>query len=187
MALSSRQGYSTSPHREEDLGLPYSGSRQTKPLQDIHNIPEDSETALRSDRPTRPPLQKRTTSAAARHGSYRAALGLEKTAPIDKDHDTAPHHEYLWPRIRVILREPFAEFWGVFIFIMFGDGGIAQVLLSERLTTAPGVNGFGSYQTISFLGGFLAAGVVYATYIDSINNYAGYGVRTVPPNQGQDG
>lgn len=35
-----------------------------------------------------------------------------------------------WSKIRHFLREPFAEFWGVFILIMFGDGVVAQVVLS---------------------------------------------------------
>lgn len=40
------------------------------------------------------------------------------------------------------------------------------------------------YLVAQFLGGFLAAGVVYANYIPSIDNYAGVGVRTVPPAEG---
>lgn len=40
---------------------------------------------------------------------------------------------------------------------------------------------FPSYLIAQFLGGFVASGVVYANYINAINNFAGYGVRTVPP------
>lgn len=47
-----------------------------------------------------------------------------------------------WSRTRRTLREPFAEFWGVFILIMFGDGVVAQVVLSK------GKNG--DYQSISW-------------------------------------
>jgi aquaglyceroporin related protein, other eukaryote len=36
-----------------------------------------------------------------------------------------------WSRIRHHLREPFSEFFGVFILIMFGDGVVAQVVLSK--------------------------------------------------------
>lgn len=36
-----------------------------------------------------------------------------------------------WSRIRHYLREPFSEFFGVFILIMFGDGVVAQVVLSN--------------------------------------------------------
>jgi aquaglyceroporin related protein len=49
-----------------------------------------------------------------------------------------------------VLREPFAEFWGVAIMVMFGNGSVAQVLLSTGQTTAPGGNGFGQYQSINW-------------------------------------
>lgn len=48
----------------------------------------------------------------------------------------------LWPRIRRVLREPFSEFLGTFIIIMFGDGVVAQVVLSR------GKNG--DYQSIRY-------------------------------------
>lgn len=48
----------------------------------------------------------------------------------------------LWPRIRRIFREPLSEFLGVFILIMFGDGVVAQVVLSNGEK--------GDYQSISW-------------------------------------
>ena len=48
----------------------------------------------------------------------------------------------LWPRIRHKCRGPFAEFMGTFILVMFGDGVVAQVTLSNG-------NG-GDYQSISW-------------------------------------
>lgn len=48
----------------------------------------------------------------------------------------------LWPRIRHYCRAPFAEFMGTFILIMFGDGVVAQVVLSN--------GSFGEYQSISW-------------------------------------
>jgi hypothetical protein len=47
-----------------------------------------------------------------------------------------------WSRIRRYFREPLAEFFGVFILILFGDGVVAQVVLSG------GKNG--DYQSISW-------------------------------------
>lgn len=47
-----------------------------------------------------------------------------------------------WSRIRRYFREPLAEFFGVFILILFGDGVVAQVVLSK------GKNG--DYQSISW-------------------------------------
>jgi len=47
-----------------------------------------------------------------------------------------------WSRIRHYLREPFSEFFGVFILILFGDGVVAQVVLSNGTK--------GDYQSISW-------------------------------------
>lgn len=165
--------------------------------------------------------------------SVRSHIGLKPEAPIDAEHEDLEHHELLWSRIRLALREPFAEFFGTFIMVLFGDGSVAQVLLSASSTTstiAPGMSGYGNYQSISwgwgigvmlgiyvagdsggflnpaitfcfclyrglpwrrfpiyflaqFLGGFAGAGVIYANYINAINNYEGHNVRTVPPSK----
>ncbi|KAF2036678.1 aquaporin [Setomelanomma holmii] len=92
----------------------------------------------------------------------RSALGLHPQAPIDEEHDQGPRSELLWSRIRTVLREPFAEFWGVAIMVMFGDGSVAQVLLSTGQTTAPGGNGFGNYQSINWGWGL---GVMLGVYV----------------------
>ena len=54
--------------------------------------------------------------------SVRSYIGLKAEAPIDKEHEDLEHHELLWSRIRLALREPFAEFFGTFIMVLFGDG-----------------------------------------------------------------
>ncbi|KAF2436559.1 aquaporin [Tothia fuscella] len=170
--------------------------------------------------------QERRTSPKL--NKARGRMGLHPNAPIDETHDLAPHQDLLWSRIRLALREPFAEFLGVFVLVLFGNGSVAQVLLSTGQKTAPGGNGFGEYQSISWgwglgvmlgvyvagdsgaylnpavtfancyyrglpwrrfpvyfiaqvLGGFVAAGVVYANYINAINALEGHGIRTVPP------
>jgi aquaglyceroporin related protein len=51
-------------------------------------------------------------------------------------------HKLLWSRIRQCLREPFSEFFGTMILILFGDGVVAQVLLSGGQK--------GDYQSISW-------------------------------------
>ncbi|EON67587.1 hypothetical protein W97_06955 [Coniosporium apollinis CBS 100218] len=178
------------------------------------------------------PPEKSTSSGLQKTSSgletTRQRLGLHPTAPISEDHDVAPHQDLLWSRVRLTLREPFAEFWGTFILVLFGNASVAQVLLSQRLETAPGANGFGEYQSISWgwglgvmlgvyvagdsgaylnpaitfssclyrglpwrrfplyfiaqmLGGFVAAGVLYANYVTAIDDFEGYGIRTVPP------
>jgi aquaglyceroporin related protein len=74
------------------------------------------------------------------HG-LRSKLGLQPLAPVDEEHDLAEHQDLLWSRIRLALREPFAEFMGVFILVLFGDGSVAQVMLSAGQVTAPGIFG----------------------------------------------
>lgn len=37
----------------------------------------------------------------------------------------------MWGRIRLILREPFLEFWGAFILVLIGDSVMAQTYLSN--------------------------------------------------------
>lgn len=88
------------------------------------------------------------SSSGLRHA--RSAIGLHPQAPIDSDDDADERQKLLWSRIRIALREPFAEFWGVVIMVLFGDGSVAQVLLSAGETSAPGGNGFGAYQSISW-------------------------------------
>lgn len=57
--------------------------------------------------------------------------------------DAIPQRPDLWwSRVRQTLRDPFSEFFGVFILILFGDGVVAQVVLSG------GKNG--SYQSINW-------------------------------------
>jgi aquaglyceroporin related protein, other eukaryote len=80
----------------------------------------------------------------------RSALGLHPAAPILHDHDIEEYQKLWWSKVKIALREPFAEFFGVMIMVMFGDGSVAQVLLSTGQTTAPGGNGFGAYQSISW-------------------------------------
>ena len=85
--------------------------------------------------------------------SVRSHIGLKPEAPIDEEHEELKHHDLLWSRIRLALREPFAEFFGTFIMVLFGDGSVAQVLLSAGNTTstlAPGMDGYGNYQSISW-------------------------------------
>ncbi|EME46684.1 hypothetical protein DOTSEDRAFT_61285 [Dothistroma septosporum NZE10] len=167
--------------------------------------------------PSRPLQQQPTTKAA-----------------LDEEHDLAPHNDTLWAKIKIALKEPFAEMWGTFILVLFGLGGIAQVSLSKTKggqfnpTYPDGLN-YGTWQDINWafgiglmlgiyvagnsgaflnpavtltscllrklpwrrlpmywfsqiLGAFLAAGVVYANYIDAINMVEGYGIRSVGGN-----
>lgn len=59
--------------------------------------------------------------------TVRSRFGLQPDAPLDEEHQGLEHHDLLWSRIRLAMREPFAEFFGTFIMVLFGDGSVAQV------------------------------------------------------------
>ncbi|KAF9631697.1 putative aquaporin 3 protein [Lasiodiplodia theobromae] len=125
----------------------------------------------------------------------------------------------LWSRIRRIHKEAFSEFLGTFVLILFGDGVVAQVVLSSGEkgdyqsiswgwglgvmlgVYCSGYSGghinpavtfancvfrkfpwkkFPIYTVAQVLGAMCASAVVYGNYISAIDNYEGYGVRTVP-------
>lgn len=50
--------------------------------------------------------------------------------------------DLVWSRLRRSIREPLAEFFGTFILVLFGDGSIAQVILSNGTK--------GEYQSIAW-------------------------------------
>lgn len=134
----------------------------------LHNIP----TGQASHHEHAPPLSageptvssgnfdlQKTSSGL--HGT-RHLLGLHPEAPVLEEHDTSEHSDLWWPKVRMTLKEPFAEFFGVFIMVLFGDGSVAQVLLSQGEKSAPGGNGYGEYQSISWGWGL---GVMLGVYV----------------------
>jgi len=70
----------------------------------------------------------------------------EHGAPIDRsataERKKPANAGLRWPRIRHVFREALSEFMGTFILIMFGDGVVAQVVLSNGTK--------GDYQSISW-------------------------------------
>lgn len=74
-------------------------------------------------------------SPYAEHGP-----GIDHNIPQEAAVPLGP--DLFWSRIRHTFREPLAEFFGVFVLILFGDGVVAQVVLSG------GKNG--SYQSINW-------------------------------------
>ncbi len=97
----------------------------------------------------------------------RSRLGLQPQAPIVEEHDLAEQQDWWWAKVRIALREPFAEFFGTMILVLFGDGAVAQVLLSTGQKSAPGGNGFGNYQSINW--GW-ALGVMLGIYVAGQSN-----------------
>jgi len=98
------------------------------------------------------PLDTKTTTSSSQGLQFTRSklLGLHPHAPIAEEHDATPYSGLWWSKVRLALREPFAEFFGVMILVLFGDGSVAQVLLGANDKTAPGGNGYGGYQSISW-------------------------------------
>jgi len=75
-------------------------------------------------------------------------LEIAATNPQDSSNETTARpggsakRTPRWVRIRQALRDPFSEFLGVFTLIMFGDGVVAQVVLSKGQK--------GDYQSINW-------------------------------------
>lgn len=83
-------------------------------------------------------------------GSTSLYLGSKHEASI---HDLTPQIEsptvpppLLWYKLRACGRDAFSEFFGTMILILFGDGVVAQVLLSHDQK--------GDYQSISWGWGY---------------------------------
>lgn len=78
----------------------------------------------------------------------RERVGLPEDPPILPEHEKIDR--FNWPSVRVIFREPLAEFFGTMVMVLFGNGSVAQVLLGGGEISAPGRNGYGSYQSINW-------------------------------------
>jgi len=133
------------PPRQPSLSHYFASNSSTSRL---HNLASNTSTTPLHPIETATSAHTQLSSSSAQH--TRSILGLHPQAPIDPEHDNGPAAELLWSRVRTVLREPFAEFWGVAIMVLFGDGSVAQVLLSAGQADAPGGNGFGAYQSINW-------------------------------------
>ena len=103
---------------------------------------------------------------------YKAESEFPRNTPYGQPRRSAvryapsPHPDYVvteksplwWSRVRHSLREPCSEFFGVFILVLFGDGAIAQVVLSR--------NTRGDWQSICWGWGL---GVMIGVYVSGIS------------------
>lgn len=81
---------------------------------------------------------------------------VDPARPGEETVDSRP--DLAWSKIRHTMREAFSEFFGTFIIIMFGDGVVAQVVLSKDAN--------GSYQSITWGWGI---GVMLGVYSSGIS------------------
>lgn len=66
----------------------------------------------------------------------------EHLTPPETPRDYVHEPELFWPKVRRHLQDPFSEFFGTMVMILFGDGVVAQVVLSNETR--------GDYQSISW-------------------------------------
>jgi aquaglyceroporin related protein len=97
------------------------------------------------------------SSSSSQEGIPYAEHGPGIDHKIPQEDAVPEHPELLWSRIRHFMREPFSEFFGVFILILFGNGVVAQVVLSNGLK--------GAYQSISWGWGI---GVMLGVYASGV-------------------
>jgi aquaglyceroporin related protein, other eukaryote len=83
-------------------------------------LPSNSPTVSHDENVEELKLQKPGNSSDS-DGAY-AEHGAGIDHQIIQDRAVQAHPELLWSRIRHYMREPFSEFFGVFILILFGDG-----------------------------------------------------------------
>lgn len=93
---------------------------------------------LSTEQPQRPAYRSNTVEGQPAYGEHGPMV--DHKIPAEDAVRSEP--DLLWSRIRNYLREPLSEFFGVFILIMFGNGAVAQVVLSEGEK--------GDYQSISW-------------------------------------
>ncbi|PYI36552.1 aquaporin-like protein [Aspergillus indologenus CBS 114.80] len=99
-----------------------------------------------------PVIQSSITLASASKNLEAAVDGLNLTEGESTPQPTPPR----WSRIRHVFRYAFSEFFGTMIMMLFGDGVVAQVLLSEKQK--------GEYQSITWGWGL---GVMLGVYVSS--------------------
>ncbi|KAL1849103.1 glycerol channel [Diaporthe australafricana] len=84
-----------------------------------------------------PDLRFTSLSSSGRMVEHR-----EHLTPPETPVDFAQEPETIWFKVRRHLQEPFSEFFGTMVMILFGDGVVAQVVLSN--------NTRGDYQSITW-------------------------------------
>jgi aquaglyceroporin related protein len=81
----------------------------------IHSYPSSAISHEENIHEVKLDIEEHHLEAYAEHGP-----GIDHKIPQDDVVQARP--ELVWSKIRRTLRDPFAEFFGVFLVILFGDG-----------------------------------------------------------------
>ena len=106
-------------------------------------LPPSTGSSSSSNEPT---VQHTDYPRYQEHGVLIDDVPKHKQVEEDFEH----HRDLRWERIRHTLRYPFMEFCGTMIMIVFGDGSVAQVLLSANPELPKSSQNKGDYQSISW-------------------------------------
>lgn len=84
------------------------------------------------------------------HAEHGVLIDQQSPQNAAEEAEYEAHHNLWWTRMRHHLKDPFAEFMGTFVMIVFGDGAVAQVMLSANKNLPAGDQNKGDYQSISW-------------------------------------
>lgn len=82
----------------------------------LKSMPTESDTEYHEH--VKPNSTEGGTRESSNMQSTRAFLGLHPTAPVAEEHDAEEYSNLMWYKVRMALREPFAEFFGIFGFLL---------------------------------------------------------------------
>lgn len=159
-------------HAAMNAAKPMNLGQQDNANNDINGIAHKEYTENPRSQ-ARPSYDGRTLAQTPTAQPYRTYE--EHGILIDGDQDDADakadyeHHKHLWwYRVRYTMADAFSEFCGCLILIIFGDGSVAQVLLSANPKLPAGDQNKGNYQSISWGWGI---GVMLGMYVDASESF----------------
>lgn len=113
---------------------------------------EDDAATLHKEQNRNAARDNTTINRTDTYETYDEGTGTvdNKNVTLLAKRDYEAHKHLWWYRTRYICRDAFAEFFGTMIMIVFGDGSVAQVLLSANPALPAGSQNKGDYQSISW-------------------------------------
>jgi hypothetical protein len=111
--------------------------------------PRNADEDHGSDRSGKTDQEDETSKSISAFAARRdTTSSVSSTSTSSSSEDTATEFPNPWCKIRHVLREPFAEFVGTCLLIVFGDGVSSQVTLSSSTSVSP-TGAKGEYLSIS--------------------------------------
>lgn len=114
-------------------GAPHNMTASSPPFEDAATLKGDysGDSTLKGEYPD----ERSSTDAHHHHKLQRVTstlqgprkwMGLQPTAPVAGDEEHAAHVHLGWSKTKLVFKEPFAEFWGTFILVLFGTSRHSQ-------------------------------------------------------------